>query len=145
VREAAVKRKPAAAEWPTFDATLLREIVTAFLRRRKAIAHRAGLSCEREVSESAAGSIERLNLEAGDLRLCVWADGVMWLGVCVRGFGRNAGWVFKDTFHGDVRDVSAEALVGMVEATLALAFGSDPEKERQQLRAVWARVHPYAG
>jgi hypothetical protein len=124
---------------------LLRGIAAAFLRRRKAIACHAGLSCEREFNESAAGAVERLNLEAGDLRLSAWSDGAMWLAVCVRGFGRSATWAFKDTFHGDVQDVSAETLVGMVEATLALPFGTDAVKEREHLRGVWARVSPYAG
>jgi hypothetical protein len=131
--------------WPAFDAPLLRGIAAAFARRRKAIASRSGLSCGREFTESAAGAVERLNLEAGALRLCVWADGVMWLTACVRGMGRGAGWAFKDAWHGDVQDVSAEALVGMVEATLALRLGSDPDRERRELRAVWARVHPYQG
>jgi hypothetical protein len=140
-----VNQGSAAVDWPTFDALLLREIATAFLRRHKAIAYRASVSCEREFSESATGAVERLNLEAGHLRLCIWADGVLWLAVHIRGFGPAVGWAFKDTFHGDVRDVSAPALVGMVEATLALRFGSDPDRERQQLRAVWARVHPHAG
>jgi hypothetical protein len=140
-----VKRKPVAEDWPTFDAPLLREIATAFLRRRKAIAYHSGLSCEREFSESAAGAVERLNLVAGDLRLSAWSDGVMWLAVSVRGFGRSAGWSFKDSFHGDVQDVSAETMVGMVEATLALSFGADQDQEQQRLRGVWARVGPYAG
>jgi hypothetical protein len=122
---------------------LLQAIAAAFRRRRKAIAYQAGLSCERELSELSAGAVERLNLETGPLRLCVWADGVMWLGVSIRGAGRGAGWAFQEAFHGDVQDVSAEALVGMVEATLALTFGSDPERERQALRAVWARVYPH--
>jgi hypothetical protein len=131
--------------WPTFDASLLRGIAAAFLRRRKAIAYHRGLSCEREFSESVAGAVERLNLEAGHLRLCIWADGEMWLAVHVRGFGRGAGWAFKEAFYGDVQDVSAEALVGMVEATLALSFGSDPDRERQKLWATWARVYPHKG
>src|SRR5262249_27692533 len=105
----------------------------------------AGPSCERDFSESATGTVERLNFEVGDLRLCVWADGVMWLAVCRRGFGRGTGWAFKDTFHGDVQDVAAETLVGMVEATWALPFGSDRDKERQVLRAVWAGVRLCAG
>jgi hypothetical protein len=89
--------------------------------------------------------VERLDLEAGSLRLSAWSDGAIWLGVCVRGFGPSGGWAFKDTFHGHVGDVSAEALVGMVEATLALPFGADAVKEREHLRSVWARVRPYAG
>jgi hypothetical protein len=140
-----VKQTPVAEDWPTFDAPLLREIAVAFTRRRKAIAYHSGLSCERAFSESATGAVERLNIETGDLRLSAWSDGVIWLAVYVPGFGRGAGWAFKDAFHGDVQNVSAETLVGMVEATLALSFGADPEKEQQQLRGVWARVGPYAG
>jgi hypothetical protein len=143
--EPIVKRKPVADNWPKFDTQLLRDIAAAFKRRRRAIAYQVGLSCEREISESAAGAMERLNVEAGDMRLSAWSDGVLWLGVCVPAFGRGAKWAFKDAFHGDTQDVSAEALVGMVEATLALPFGNDPPKEREQLREVWARVGPYAG
>ena len=140
-----MKRKRADTSlWPTFDSPLLQGVGSAFLRRRKAVVYHAGLSCEREFSESATSALERLNLDAGNLRLCIWSDGVMWLAVCVRGFGRGAGWAFKDTFHGDIQDVSAEVLVGLVEATLALPFGSDADNERQQLRVVWARVHPHA-
>ncbi|MGH7171104.1 MAG: hypothetical protein ACRELG_12570 [Gemmataceae bacterium] len=140
-----MKRESVAADWPTFGAPLLREIAAAFLRRRKAIAYHTGLACGREFSESAASSVERLNLAAGALCLSFWSDGAMWLAVCVRRLGRGGGWAFQDTFHGDMRDVSAEALVGMVEATLALPFGADTVKEREQLRAVWSRVRPHAG
>jgi hypothetical protein len=138
-------RESVARNWPTFDAPLLREIAAAFLRRRKAIAYQASLSCERQFSEAAARTAERLNLEAGGLRLSAWADTTMWLGVCVRGPGRGAGWAFKDTFHGDIGDVSAKALVGMVEATLALPFGADAAEVRARLRGLWARIHPYGG
>lgn len=140
-----MNRDSAALDWPTFDAVPLREIAAAIQRRRKALAYHRGLTCGREFSESAAGAVERLNLEVGHLRLCIWADGVMWLAVCIRGFGPGSGWVFKETFHGDTYDVSGEALVGMIEATLALPFGSDLDRERQALWAVWVRVHPYKG
>jgi hypothetical protein len=140
-----VNREPITGDWPSFDAPLLREIAAALRRRRKAIAHHTGLSCKRDFSESATSTVERLNIEAGVLRLSVWSDGVMWLAVCIRRLGRRGGWAFKDTFHGDARDVSAEALVGMVEATLALSFGEEPVTEREQLRCVWTRVRPYVG
>ena len=145
-----LKRKPAFDNWPTFDAPLLQSIAAAFLLRRKAIAYQAGLCCQRDCSESATGAVERLNLDlhAGHTRLSVWADGVMWLAVCVRGFGRGAGWAFKDAFHGDVRDVSPETMVGMVEATLALPLGDNTESgcgQQQIIRSVWARVSPNAG
>jgi len=70
-----VNRDPVAEDWPTSDAPLLRGIAAALQRRRKAIAYHVGLSCEREFTESAAGVVERLNLEAGHLRLSAWSDG----------------------------------------------------------------------
>jgi hypothetical protein len=143
-----MKRKPeGSATWPTFDSPLLQGIAAEFLRRRKALRVRAGLACQREFSETAAGSIERLNLEfpIARLRLSVWADGCMWLSVCVPAAGRNAGWAFRDTFHGDVQDVTGATLVGMVESTIAISFGVDPATEREQLRKIWERVRPYAG
>jgi hypothetical protein len=138
------KRSSVASDWPAFDTPLLQDVAAAFTRRRKAIAYQAGLSCTRELSESASGTVERLNLDlcAGSVRLSVWADGLMWLGVSVRRCGRHAGWLFQDGFHGDVQDVSAETLVSMVEATLSVRFGGDRASERQQLREIWSRVRP---
>ncbi len=130
--------------WPSFDATLLVEIAAAFLRRHKAIAYRAGeVTCSREFDES--GTIERLNIDlwGGHLRVSVWADGVLWASVCIRGSGRNAGWAFRDSFHGDASVVCPAAMVDMTEATLELQLGADPATEREQLREIWERVHPY--
>ena len=131
-------------DWPAFDAPLLRDIAAAFRGRRKALRYRAGLSCGREFSESADGTSERLNLDLPrrGVRLSVWADGSLGLSVCVRAAGRNAGWAFQDAFHGDAGDVSAATLVNMIEATLGLRLGVEPAAEREQLRAVWSRVHP---
>lgn len=134
--------------WPVFDSPLLLEIAAAVLRRRKAIAYNTrasgGLSCTREFSETEAGTFERLNVDiwGWHLRLSVWADGVLWLSLCVLAAGRNAGWAFQDAFHGDAGDVSAATLVTMIESTLALRLGTEQAAEREQLRAVWSRVHP---
>jgi len=141
-----VGRKPTeSSAWPAFDSPLLADIAAAFLRRRKAIAYRVGrVSCGREFSETAAGAHERLNLDiwGGHFRLSVWADGCLWVSVCVPAAGRNAGWAFRDAFHGQAGDVSAATLVVMVEATLGLALDADPAAGRERLRAVWQRVHP---
>jgi len=134
--------------WPVFDSPFLAEIAAAFLGRRKAIAYKTrasgGLSCTREFSETDTGTHERLNLDfrGGHLRLSIWADGCLWLSVCIRAAGRNAGWAFQDAFHGDAGDVSAATLVTMIEATLELRLGTGQAAERQPLRTVWSRVHP---
>jgi hypothetical protein len=142
--EAAVKRKRAGSPgWPTFDAPLLRGVASAFLSRRKPLRYQDGLRRGREFSETAGGVWERfdLDLRGGHIRLSVWADGGLWVSVCVPGRGRHTGW----SFHGDMRDVSPHALVGMVEATLALPFGEDPPRERERLRDLWGRVRPRSG
>jgi hypothetical protein len=141
-------RKPKdSATWPTFDSPLLQGIAVDFLKRRKALRVKAGMACQREFSEAAAGSIERLNLDfpVAWLRLSVWADGCMWLSVYVPAVGRNTGWAFRDYFHGDVQDVTGTTLVGMVESTIAFSLGVDPVTERERLRKIWDRVRPYVG
>jgi hypothetical protein len=141
------RRRAGPAVWPAFDAPLLRDVASAFLARRKAIRYQAGLSCGRDFSETSEGVWERFNLDLGGgrVRLSVWADGSLWLSVCVPGRGRNAGWSLLDSFHGGMSDVSARALVGMVEATLALPLGEDPPRERERLRQLWSRVSPRPG
>lgn len=125
------RKRAAESPEPTFDSPLLRDVASALHRRRKAIAYRAGWSCDREFTESADRTVERLNLDlgGGDFRLSVWADGTMWLRLCVAAPGRNAGWAFLEQFHGSAEDVSAIALVAMVETTIAEPFDpghSDP-------------------
>lgn len=139
-----VKRKPAPADWSSFDSPILREIAEAFRHRRKAIAYHKGLSCEREFSESATGTFERMNLQTGPMRLSIWSDGEMWFNVSVKALGRNSGWKIQDSFRGNVLDVAGTALVGMFEETLAMRFGEDVTEERQRLKTTWARVHPTA-
>jgi hypothetical protein len=137
------------SHWPAFDSSLLQDVAAAFLRRRKAIRYQAALSCEREFSETAHAVLERLNLDVrpgrGDLRLTIWEDGVMWLRLCVANRGRNTGWAFNDQFHGVIHDLSPEALVVMVEATIAEPFdpgSADPENYRERLWTIWQRVRP---
>jgi hypothetical protein len=138
-------------QWPVFDAPLLQAIAAAFRRRSKSLRYQAGLSCEREFSETADGVSERLNLDLrpdrGDLRLSVWQDGVMWLRLCVPAPGRNSGWAFLDQFYGSVLDVSPETLVSLTEATIAEPFhpgDTDPVAYRERLRTTWGRVRPYS-
>jgi hypothetical protein len=137
-----MKRKPVVPNWPVFDAALLQEVSAAFLRRRKAIAYEAGLTCVRDFSESATRVTERLSLVSGHTQLAVWADGGLWVGVFVRGQGRNSGWAFRDVFYGDMLDVSAETLVGMLEATRLLCYWPEQDCKRERLRRIWSRVRP---
>jgi hypothetical protein len=137
-----MKRKSVVPNWPVFDAELLHDVSTAFLRRRKAIAYQAGLTCVRDFSESATRVTERLSLASGHTHLAVWADGGLWLGVFVRVQGRNSGWAFRDVFYGDVLDVCPETLVGMFEATRLLCYWPEQDCKQERLRGIWSRVRP---
>ena len=141
------RRRRTALVWPEFYADLLERISSAFLRRRKAISHHARLTCARDFTESSREAIERLNIELDSpfLRLSVWGDGCLWLGICVRHTRRSKGWAFKDQFHGTALDLSAGTLVALVENTLGLALGSDRRGDRERLREAWALVHPCEG
>jgi hypothetical protein len=141
-----LRRKKTTDDWPAFDASLLQEVSAAFLRRRKSMKYRFGLSCERGFSETATGTFERLDLNTDWpllLGLSIWEDGELCLDVRLRPTKRQGPWVFKDSFYGDVNDVSGKALVQMVERTLSVPRGVDPEREKQKLREVWARVRPH--
>ena len=138
---------------PAFDSPLLQEVAVAFARRRKSIRYHAGWSWVREFSEAADGTVERFHLDlrpilGGGLRLSVWAGGGLWFRLSVARPGRNAGWAFRDQFHGSVQDVAPATLVLMVKATLAGSFRpgeSDPAAFRERLRTIWARVRPRIG
>ena len=141
------RKKSSSGGWPGFDSSLLGDIAAAFLRRRKALAYSAALSCLREWSEGPDGATERLDFTRRDclgqiLQLSVWADGRLWVAVSVPGRGRNAGWAFADRFTGTALDVGPATLLGMVESTVAGTFEADPAAGREKLRAIWARVSP---
>jgi hypothetical protein len=129
-------------EWPEFAAPVLREVAAAFLRRRKAIRYHGRLTCGQDVSETATGSYERLNLDFDgllglQLRLCLWEDGVLWVRACVRRPGTNRGWAFLDHFYGDWRDLAPAELVTKFEATILLCSGAVTVEGNDRLRALW--------
>ncbi len=73
------------------------------------------------------------------MRLTVWEDGQMRLRLCASAFKRQGGWAFKDDFYGSTDDVSPEALVAMVEATIgetSTRGNSDPQMYRDRLRTI---------
>jgi hypothetical protein len=140
--DAAMKREPVAPNWPTFDDALLQKVSSAFIRRRKAIAYHARLTCVRDFSESAAQVTEYISMTSGHTRLVIWADGGLCVGVFVHSQGRNAGWAFKDAFNGNMLDVSAETLVRMFEETRLLCYWPEQDRNQERLRRIWARIRP---
>ena len=76
----------------TFESALLRDIVSGLERRGKAIRYRGELECSRVVEDST----ERLNVDFAAIsrfrvRLGVWPDGALWVGITEPGVKRTGG------------------------------------------------------
>ncbi len=103
----------------TFESELLREIASAVERRGKAIRYHGRLKYSRFFENS----IERINLDfAGILgfrvRLSIWSDGVLWLGITKPGPRRIGGWAYRDEFHSHVDSLDTNAFVERFEQTI---------------------------
>src|SRR4051812_9061809 len=98
---------------PVFDSALLSSILEAVERRGKAIRYHSSLECSREVDRD----IERLNIDIkGDsgVRLSVWADGVLWLGITKPHAGRSGGWDINEQFDGRLGEIHPAELVAQL-------------------------------
>jgi hypothetical protein len=104
---------------PSFESALLRDIASAIERRGKAIRYHGELKCSRAVEDS----IERLNVDftaisGFRLRLSVWPDGVLWLGITEPGSKRIGGWKYRDEFHCQLQGLAAQGIVERFEQTI---------------------------
>lgn len=139
---------PRESDWPTFDSPLLRRVVEAFGKRRKAIRHRTiELVCERELDEQDGKPYERFNVQVSlwehrptQIRVSIWEDSILWLGVHQPA---KRGWAFKMEFHGEVGSVAPEEIVRMFEETISVASeGSISENAEEDIRELWKAVKP---
>lgn len=135
-------------DWPTFDSPLLRRIVEAFGKRRKAIRHKTSeLTCERELDEQDGKPYERLNIQVGRLekrptrvRLSIWEDYGLWLGVHQPA---KRGWAFKIEFHGHVESIGPDEVVRIFEETMSLASEvSRSDKSEDEIKELWKEAKP---
>ena len=102
-----------------FESVLLREISSAVEHRGKAIRYHGELECSRAVEDS----IERLNLDFTAIlgfrvRLSVWPDGVLWLGLTEPGPRRTGGWAYRDEFHSHLCGLEAHNVVERFEQSI---------------------------
>ena len=102
-----------------FESALLRQIADGFERRGKAIRYHGELECSRAVEDS----IERLNVDFTAIvgcrvRLSVWSDGVLWLGITEPGPRRTGGWAYRNEFHSHLDSLDACSVVERFEQTI---------------------------
>ena len=136
------------SDWPTFDSPLLRRIADAFVRRRKAIRYKSKeLLFEKELDEQDGRRYERLNIQVSrweqrptQIRLSIWEDSVLWLGVHQPA---KRGWAFKMEFHGHVEAIAPAEVVGLFEETMSLASEvSRSDDSEDGIRELWKEANP---
>ena len=119
--------------FPQFDADSLTAFAEALRARSKAITYHAA---DWTVSRETEADSERLNVDAdghhGNLRLSVWADGVLWFRLC-RVRAKN-GWDFMLSFHGNLADLDAEMIVEQFIASMT--------QNSDSLLSAWGNVSP---
>lgn len=103
----------------SFESGILSDIARAFELRGKAIRYHGELRC----SGTAEDSVERLNVDFKGssgfrVRLSIWPDKVLWLGITKPGPSRAGGWAFRDEFHGHLEDRGAPDVVERFERTV---------------------------
>ena len=103
---------------PDFESDVLWGIAIAVARRGKAIRSWGTLELSRAIEE-----FERLNLDfAGSsrfhVRLSIWSDGALWLGVTRPGPRRAGGWDHRDEFHSRLTGLGPRDVVERFEQTI---------------------------
>ena len=103
---------------PDFESDVLWDIAIAIARRGKAIRRRGTLELSRASEE-----VERLNLDFTgssrfQVRLSVWSDGALWLGVTKPGPRRVGGWDYRDEFHSRLTSLGPQDVVERFEQTI---------------------------
>jgi hypothetical protein len=103
---------------PDFESDVLWDIAIAVARRAKAIRSSGTLELSRDVEE-----FERLNLDftgssGFHVRLSIWSDGALWLGVTKPGPNRAGGWDHRDEFRSRLTGLGPHDVVERFEQTI---------------------------
>ena len=137
------------SEWPSFQSSLLTELVAAFRNRSKAISyHLRSFSVKSSLESGSAGNLERLNIDAHgsssrELRLSVWADGGIWLRLCKPNSKKMGGWAFLIAFHGHMNQIPPHDMVALFEKSLNIGTSATVSSRiRSDLLRVWRTVEP---
>lgn len=105
---------------PVFESEFLCGVVEAFERRGKAIRYHGRLQYSRAVEDAGERlNVDFANLAAVRIRLSIWQDGIIWLGVTKPGARREGGWLLNLGFHSQAAGSSGPEICRRFEQTLA--------------------------
>lgn len=129
-------------EVPAFDSQLLDSIAAAIARRAKSLKYgTASFACSRDAES--AGEVLRLEIDSLEarrtqLRVMIWQDGHLWLGIHRPNPRREAGWEIALERSGSVRELDPLEIAKMIERTLsAVHGGSGGPDAADQVEGIW--------
>jgi len=110
------KKSPEQPSSPRFESDRLHGIAHAVAQRGKAIRYHGDLECRRAIEDFG----ERLNVDFTAIggfcvRLSIWTDGVLWLGITKPGPRRVGGWAHYDPFHSHLGDLDAPDVLDVLD------------------------------
>lgn len=128
---------------PSFESGFLDALAAALARRARALKYQAsGLACSRAVTPH--GEVLHLDIDVGRtratrIRVMVWSDGMVRLGVHQPAPYRVGGWAISLERHGDIRHLSPADVVEKVEQTLEAVHGDTRSHDAgHRVDTIWA-------
>ncbi len=103
---------------PDFESALLWDIAIAMARRCKAIRNHGSLESSRAVEDRERLNLDFTGLSGFRVRLSIWSDAVIWLGITKPGPKHAGGWAYRDEFHSRLGDFTAQGVVERFEQTV---------------------------
>jgi hypothetical protein len=133
-----------AASDPVFASAWLQAVAAAFVARRRAIRYRARSFAvtrgEDTESERLDVDLETIAARPTKLRMCVWSDGLAWIGASRTRPGASG---IRFAFHARCEATDPQGLCALFERSIDIAPGIDAgDAGREALLAVWAEWAP---
>jgi hypothetical protein len=110
-------KKPTLAV-PDFESALLWDIAIAVARRGKAIRYHGSLEPSRAVEDCERLNLDFIGVSDFRVRLSIWSDAVIWLGITKPGPKQAGGWAYRDEFHSHLGDLTPQGVVERFEQTV---------------------------
>lgn len=127
---------------PSFRTTFLNTIAAAIARRSKSLKyHAAHFACSRVVT--AEGEVLHVDMDTFEprstrLRLMIWDDGHVWLGVHQPNPSAVGGWAFALVRSGNLLRVAPDDVVRMIEGPGSAVHGATRSPDApNEVERIW--------
>lgn len=103
---------------PDFESDVLWDIAIAVARRGKAIRKWGTIESSRAVDEFERFNLDFSGISRFNVRLSIWSNGALWVGVTKPGPSRTGGWGYRTEFHSRLTGLGPADIVERFEQTI---------------------------